>query len=323
MDQHFVTRFYLEGFCDPITPARHEPSVWECDLPEGTIKRRAPKNVATEADYYSVTDESGNPDHWAERLLSEVESAAAPVVRKLRAGNLYLSWQEREWLALFVAFLIVRVPSFRDYLERTAGKLGESMLRVSARRPTYFEETMRKAVGELPADEIEELRKLALDPAKHFEIRGTREHSLGHALRVAMKVVRLIHQMRWEFVVAKETCRFITGDTPVTWRNPSVRPLGEGLGLKGTELSFPLSPSVCLVGTWIGKIGVSEASDARVQDLNRERVRQADRFVYADSEASAREALKEYAVLQEAGEAHARPFKFFIIEEGKIRGLSN
>lgn len=103
----------------------------------------------------------------------------------------------------------------------------------------------------------------------------------------------------------------------MTWRDPSApKYFGAGLEMPGVEVSLPLSPSVCFVGSWKGLPGVRVIGNDRVSDFNRERVRHADRYVYASSEHAARAALETYARLRADGQAHATPVKFILWEEG-------
>jgi hypothetical protein len=321
MDQHFVTRFYLDAWCHPIPLPRHGRSLWECDLVERKTTRRPPKKVATEMDYYSVVTGDGTVDHGVESLLSIVESKGAPVVHKIRAGNFALTAEEREDLSLFIGFLVVRVPSLRNYMERAVGLAGESTIRVMAQHPEYFRRMVRKAMAaageEITEEEIEEARKAGLEPEKHFIVRGTRDFSLAQALKLAMTPVRYIHGMNWEFLVATGDVRFITGDTPLTWRNPNCPPPLGGLGIRGTEVTLPLSPTVCLLAKRDGATGVREVGDESVRDLNRERVRHADRFIYAPNETEARTAMETYKVLAASGDAHVPPFTMMIFEQGR------
>src|SRR5713101_7208519 len=104
MDQHTVPRFYLEVFCDPVTPEGHKPSLWVVGLREGTLKRRSPRRVATKPNYYSRTLPDGTADHGPETLLGVIESHTAPVLRKIRDGSFSLTDDERGALSFFVAF---------------------------------------------------------------------------------------------------------------------------------------------------------------------------------------------------------------------------
>lgn len=321
MDQHFVTRFYLDAWCHPIPLPRHGRSLWECDLVEQKTTRHPPKKVATEADYYSSVNADGTVDHGVESLLSIVESKGAPAVQKVRAGDFALTAEERKQLSLFIGFLVVRVPSLRNYMEQSAGLIGESIMRVMAQHPEYFrrmtKEAMAAAGEEITEKQIERTRKAALEPKKHFIVSGTRDFSLAQALKLAMTPVRYVHAMEWEFLVATGNARFLTGDTPVTWRNRNFPPPLGGLGIRGTEVSLPVSPTICLLAKQDGATSGREVDDETVRDLNRERVRHADRFIYAPNEAEARIAMETYKVLAANGDAHVPPFTMMIFEQGR------
>jgi hypothetical protein len=323
VNQHFVTEFYLKAFCDPVRSPRHGASVWEVDMLAGSVRRKPPKRVATERDYYSFIDPTGEINHQIEEMLSAVESRAAPLVAKLQLTKLDLTEEERSGVAVFVAFLMVRVPAIRGYIEEAWGKLGESLLRLSARHPEHFKQTMTKALtaaGQPPLSkaETERMRQLALDPAKHFTIKGRPEASLAQALEMVIRIAGLLFEMRWELLAVTGSERLITGDMPVTWRDPTgPKAFGAGLGMPGVELSLPLSPSVCFVASWKGRPGVSVIRQDRVRDLNRERVRHADRFIYTASEAAAYRALETYAALKADGQAHATPVRVILFEEGR------
>ncbi len=315
MDQHTVTRFYLEAFCDPVTPERQ---VWAAHLQTGTFKRRSPRKVATEIDYYSRTLPNGGVDESAEQFLGLLESNAAPVLRKIRGGHFALTDDARHHLAVFVAFMMVRVPSFRNYLEEAVGKAAEALLRTAAQHPDYFEKQfLVDPKGDVRTPEqVEALRQRALNAGTDIIVRGTRDLSLGYAFKSALLPVCILSRMRWQFLVSKEE-PFITGDTPVTKRNDRIRPPGApGLGLRHTEVTFPISPYICFRAGWTEGPPIVEVGTDRVVDLNRERVRYADKFVFASSEQGARSACETYAELRERGDAHARAISLMLIEEG-------
>jgi hypothetical protein len=320
VDQHYIPRGYLRGFCDARTPTGQEPWLWICELRQGLVKRRAPKNVAKRPDYYSVTRDAGEVDHVAERLLSRIESNGIPILSRIREGNFALTDEERQHLALFIGFLITRTPSFRDFMERVAGKGGESIIRVMARHPEYFRRTGREAVGRNMSDEqIEDARLRGLEPERHFIVRGTPDFSLGQALALAPAPAGEILLMQWQFLIAGGLEHFVTGDAPVTWQNSH---RAAGLRMRGTRLSFPISPQICLLGTHTEPGGVRDIGADEVRDLNRERVRHADRHIFADSERGAEAARDTYRVLEGAGEAHASPLRLFLMEEGQLRDVS-
>jgi hypothetical protein len=322
MDQHYITRGYLSGFCDPETPERQMPWIWIGHLQEGRVTRRAPKNVATRPNYYSV-ERDGRAEHAAEQLLSTIESNGVPILRKIRSGQFALSDEERAHLALFMGFMVTRTPGFRGFMERAAGKHAESVMRVMAQHPEYFRRTARaaaEAAGHSVTDEqIERARLSGLAPERHYIVRGTVEFSLAQALKLAETPGREMLAMRWHFAVTPAHEPFITSDAPVTWRHPSGV---AGLRRRRTEMSFPISPQICLNGTHTEPEGVQDATPERVRDLNRERVRFADTQAFANTEAAGEQAVKTYGVLRDAGQAHASPFRLFVVEEGDLSDVS-
>jgi hypothetical protein len=320
MDQHTVTRSYIEAFCDPVTPERHAPSVWVTRLEEGSIKRRAPDNVAIEVDYYSRKLTTGEISDAFEQILSRLESDAAPVLRRVRDGHFTLTDDDRERLAIFVSFMMVRVPSFRKYLERAINSLAESLMRTGAQSSDYFQQRfLASAIAKhsLSAEQVARMRRLALNagnPEEGYTIQASPDMSLGYAFEAALAPVPFLLDMRWQFLISTGN-PFITGDTPVTKSNAQIRPpRAAGVAHPHTEVTFPICPSVCLRAWWRRSQPVAEIADDEVARLNRERVRFADREIFASSQAAARTALGVYAELRQSGEAHAKPISLMLIE---------
>jgi uncharacterized protein DUF4238 len=294
VEQHFIPRFYLAGFQDPTTPSGQTPWVWIADLQDETVARRAPKNVGARADYYSFPD-GGEPNEEVETLLGQIESRAAPIIVRLRNGDLALGGQERADLGYFIAFLAARVPAFRDVFEKFMGDVADSVLMMSASRPEYFTATYREANRgkDLTDDEIEEARQAILRGG--FKVRAKPAISLLAAVEAANDTIYpVLDQMRWAFVSAGAGDEFVTCDNPVSWLDPTLPPgfWGRGgLGMARVELTFPIGPKLCLLATWEGPTGAVLAPAALVSEINRRRIGFADRFVFATSEQRASAAL--------------------------------
>ena len=308
MDQHTVTRSYLAAFCDP---GLSRPSVWVVDLRQNKIRRAAPRNVATEIDYYSRTLPDGTLGDGVEKVLARVETETAAIIKKLRAGDFSLTGDDRGILAIFVAFMLVRVRAFRLCVESAGAEVMTAYLRMSAGQPDYFEEHFIRRHG------------LAMTPERAAEYRQAvsqatvtvdHESSLRYILQSALVLESILSRMGWTFLVAKGV-PFITGDTPVTKSSAKVdlrRPVG--LSDSDIEVTFPISPSVCLLARWANDLRVRQVGDAEVARVNRDRVRYAHEQVFASSEAAARSARTIYTKLRDRGEAHVKPVTFMIAE---------
>ena len=100
-------------------------------------------------------------------------------------------------------------------------------------------------------------------------------------------------QMKWTVVRASDDLRFLTGDSPVTWIDPTLPPpFCYGLQARHIEVPFPVGPKVLLLGTWEGSDISTEANDPMVREFNTRRAFFADRYVYANSQTGVREALE-------------------------------
>jgi hypothetical protein len=299
MRQHYVPRFYLELFVDPDVPLIESDYLWECHLPTAAIKRRAPKNVAVRTDYYKIPGVAADVAQMAEETLSQIESVAAPILRRLASGDLELVDQDRADFLFFLAFMSVRVPVFRDRLESFFEEAGRKMLMVSASHPGHFKQTMTKAMkaaGEpmLSEDEIEKQRLWTLNP-DNYKVDANPGLSLMHGFKLANDTIcPMFMEMRWVFFRAPKGVEFITSDCPLSWYDPTPRPPfygGHGLGMRGVEVTFPITPTTVLLGTHEGPEGVHDADLAQVLLFNLRKLYWAAEHAYAASKTSARQAL--------------------------------
>jgi Protein of unknown function (DUF4238) len=103
------------------------------------------KNIGKKANYYAFPAQSEAGSDDLEQSLSKVESAAAPVVRTLLAGQYAITGEERANLLFFVAFFVTRIPQFRNRVENFIGEIGRKMLIMSAHHPEHFERSVREA----------------------------------------------------------------------------------------------------------------------------------------------------------------------------------
>src|SRR5207249_12317804 len=66
-----------------------------------------------------------------------------------------------------------------------------------------------------------------------------------------------------------------------------------GLSDSDIEVTFPISPCVCLLARWADDLTVREVGDAQVARVNRDRVRYAHEQVFASSEGRSEEHTSE------------------------------
>src|SRR5262249_15778477 len=155
-------------------------------------------NVAIEIDYYSRTLPDGTLSDGVERVLARVETAAAPILKKLRARDFSLTPDDRDILALFVGMMFVRVRAFRLSVESVGAEVMTAYLRISAGKPDYFEEHFIRRHGlTMTPEGVAEYRE-AMSQAT---VTVDHEFSLRYILGSALALESLLSRMGWTFLV--------------------------------------------------------------------------------------------------------------------------
>jgi hypothetical protein len=135
-DHHYIPEFYLKGFTKDKTLW-----VYEKDKPPRSSK---PKFEAHRENYYIFSDR-GSPDDAAEKTLSKIESTVAPFFRKVGNLQFEISAEQRGNLYVFVAMLFVRVPAYREFMDKQAAEMMRKQNTNLAGDREKFYESMRRA----------------------------------------------------------------------------------------------------------------------------------------------------------------------------------
>ena len=230
--QHYVPKSYLAAWCDPQTPAGMEPYVWTFDPSGGEGKKRAPSNLFTETNIYTILKPDGTRDLRVEHELSKLEKGLQTLVQKVVGRRLQLTVTQQLSLTTFIAAMHGRTPQARE-IQRT---LWQDMLDVAERKESNLgpgpSEEGTFTVG--PSVNRDKLRK-AVDSPMQFLLPGAMADGLP-----------LLRQMTMSILCADEPS-FITSDSPVTWFDPTV-PREQFLAHKsslsdaGIEVAMPFSP---------------------------------------------------------------------------------
>jgi hypothetical protein len=262
MGKHYLPQRYLRNFECPGCPG----SVWQYDKKTGEVRQVAIKTAAQTADYF--------PEDLERLLAHAVEGPANPAMAKLIAGQA-ITDSERHDMALYVATMLMRVPgNRRRMLEVYPIQLADYCARLR--------HDIKALEGTLPEATPERVAAV-LGYLDDFESRAARDPGLAMLEEMMTPVpftamVQAIEGMTWRVMLAPESDRFVTGD------NPAFIFRWWGLGSRESELSFPLSPTRALHGSW--QKGPSllmfvPASSTFVKEVNRRVVSITERFAFA------------------------------------------
>jgi hypothetical protein len=243
---HFVSECYLKAFVDPRATRGNKRQLWRLRFADGKVEAKTPKGIAKQAGYYSLQLSDGRRDDRLEEYWAAVESVCGPVLKRIRGGDLDVSALDISALLHLASMHFARVPSRRERLDAW---LSGAFKKIRA----------LDACHSVPPD--------SLQPDLQRE-----SQLLFHSMAfLKEKAYEAMLEMGWRLVEAP-TSMFLTSDNPVSVFNPRMAGdlLGHGLRAKTIEVLFPLSPRVCLMGTWGTGIRAACAwNDAAVAEANR------------------------------------------------------
>lgn len=238
---HFLPRFYLSGFSrgDYV-------SVFERD--SGEYRVQPIKDTAVIKHYYSAESAEGKKDPAIEKALSDLETEASAIIRKLDSRE-RMSDDDRKVLAFFVGFLYARVPEY----EATVNEVHEGLLRHTLRFMYPNEQVAQERFGR----DLERFGVTAKDIVEYvhddrYEVTTHRNFSLRSMLDTAPHLAKLFSHMNWAVVHPESDKQaFVTTDSPVCLYPPrDYDPssfYGVGMATKGALKVVPLSQQTCLV----------------------------------------------------------------------------
>jgi hypothetical protein len=241
--QHYIPKFYLKGFTDK------QGALWVYEKFK-PLRESRPKHEAHRPDYYTHA-EDGKRDETAEDVLKATESQVAPIIRKLANPQYVLTPENAARLIVFVAFMFVRVPSWREHLDTLTGRfIKENQLKLARDKERFhklyatFESTRGKPLGM----ECEELRQYVLKGEFDVEQKST-AFNLGAMFRSAITITETLLDFGYQGLYAPEGKFFMTSDSPVYTLQPDGKgqaTIGVGFGLPGVEVYCPLNKRTCL-----------------------------------------------------------------------------
>lgn len=247
-NQHIIPRCYLKQFVDPNTPAKYEPYVWIFERKSKIGKKKAPKNILAETDFYTFKIKSGGKDYSIEKSLSQLESIYVSVFEHKIKKKIPLDNYEHMVLCSFVAVMFQRTLKQKEHIESALYKL------------ISMAENMEKVHGVQPKKSIQ-LKE---------EMKNIHKISLA---QMTPKITKFLMKMNLAFFFANGKESFITSDSPCYLFNARLqwqRFLSPAFGQKHVEVRMPLSPKIAVCFSWVNNIrGYLGISTDLVHDSNR------------------------------------------------------
>lgn len=281
MKQHYLPKFYLDGFTEPHAEKLRTPYCWLYYRCEGRWKKRAPKNIATKTDLYSITDDEGTRHDELEKFLSSVESQTAKIMASVIAKGRKLEGEDRQWLALFIAVMFNRLPAYLDQWVQSIIQVETSRMELLRGHPLAFYALKKQYEHKTGKKLPDSFGPEHLDP-KRYKIVPSKEFVLSLALSPVNLMAKVLADMSWTLLSAPGDSAFVTSDYPSCAVNPRLQgtPYGPGLLQRNVELTLPISRTIAMVIAWGGKRSCYlEATPPQVREVNIRTISGASEFI--------------------------------------------
>lgn len=270
--QHFVPQCYTKAWCDPAAPAgpKSSPYVWVFDRDGSNPSRKAPANLFTETDIYTIEGVDGERDLRLEHGFQELEDKFTKIRNLAFNQRKWPSAQDMAWLFGFVATAQARTQANRDHHREQWGNIRKRM------------EDFQDSYEQASPKQKKAFERMATPPSSRsgsgMTIEQVKELEAAPIQLMIATVVKTVMQafskMHVAVLCANDEVGFVTSDNPCTWFDPEAYKLppfyrGAGLAMRTTEVTLPISPSQCLAITHRPELtGFVDVQQRIVDELN-------------------------------------------------------
>lgn len=259
-NQHIIPQCYLKQFVDPNTPAGYEPYVWIFERDTKLGKKKAPKNILAETDFYTL--EGG--DYSIEKTLAQIESEYSVIFEKKIKNKLPLTPYEHTVFCAFVAAMLQRTMKQKEHINNF----------------------MDQMIGW--AKQLEMVHGAEPKSSKAWEEAKKDAHKIS-VIEMVPEIAKILTKMNVAFLCSKnKRVSFITSDSPAYLFNSQLqfqRWFAPAFGQKHVEVRMPLSPEISVCFSWINNLrGYLVATEDMVHNDNRMIFGYSHQYFIANSE---------------------------------------
>ena len=279
---HYVSEFYLNGF---TKTSKNKEFLQVFDLKEKKHFETTPDRVAVIRDFNRLNVENIEPD-ILEKIISKLETKAAKVIREINQTLTIPKGEDLEILFNLIALFACRNPIQRDMINTYISEISNRMLDKvydSKEHWEAFNNEIRKNGGNIDSNaDFAEFKKIVTSKKLNFEASKNFMFNLDMASMDA--ILSTLHHRKWTLISnSYQLNPFISSDKPIIlrWDNNFRTHYPPGFAMPNTELLFPLSKSLILLGTFKEYPSLIKANQAKVLRINSKMIKNTPRFIFS------------------------------------------
>lgn len=283
---HYIPQCYLRQFSNRYKKKGYKFAVF--DRETGKSFRANVKDVACQ-NYFNRIEVNGMDPDELEEAMSKFETNLADALARINEARSLENEDDRAHLLTLIGLTALRNPEIRENIRRIHEDVGKMNIAARLKSQETYDASVQEAKqqGALPTDydvTYEEM-KAAFEGGGFKLVLKSNAH-ISLELQLLDHIMPLLFRRGWHLLRASEgSGGFITSDCPffLMWSDPAMRngPLAPGLALTGTDIYFPISPRLAVVGAFDVANTIEDVDKARVAVANSAMTAGADRQVYA------------------------------------------
>lgn len=285
-NMHYLPQCYLKGFAK--SPNK-KSQLHVYDLKKGTWFSTVPRNVGSRRDFNTVKVEGLAPDA-VEKMLSEFETKFDRILTRMRDTAAIPTGVDYQDLMALIALIAIRNPHVREnhnkFLREVAERITDLTLASKERWESGIKQMKDAGVVLPPGPEPTYEEMLKFHDERGYEIKIGTTMNVFSELKAFPEIAALLGERHWTLIVAeKDAGHFVCCDHPVslTWTDPKLQNgfHPPGFALSSTEVAFPLSKELAMVGDFEGYDRVITGNAAMVALVNSQVIRHCDWQIYS------------------------------------------
>lgn len=270
-NHHWVPQCYLKGFARSRSK---NALLYVTDFKAARCFTTIPRNVASARDFNRVEIEGVAPD-YVESGVAQFEKKLDGALERICRDRDIVDADDHNLVLNLIALLAVRNPGMRENVRRTQEQILKRVLDPTLATRERYEANFSDAhrAGALDAGDIlpyEQMRDFV--DRDQYTISVSTTHHVQRELELVDTVLPLLGQRKWLVVRAlPDSGGFITSDHPVVlqWTKvPSKTLSPPGFAVKDSEVLFPISHDLAMIGAFEGSNSLVDADERQVALMN-------------------------------------------------------
>jgi hypothetical protein len=199
---HYLPQFYLKNFCN-------NGFLWVYDRNNNKYRQQTPINTAVKKKYYTAIGPDGKSHNEIESVLANIEGKTKHIIEKINRKH-SIDLEDKCILAIFIAFLYVRVPEFEMEINELTEKFLKRCNKLAIPNEKQAEIITKQFAETKNQENLSSKKMLDFVRNENYRIKFSREHSLSLMYSLAREFPLIFIQMDWQFWYSPKNSSFIT-----------------------------------------------------------------------------------------------------------------